>query len=68
MGGSDNELSVSEYFVEESNGSDLTISDASNVVHEDSSLLRLVNDQALRDLLVAEEIRLVCREVMRALQ
>jgi hypothetical protein len=68
LGGSDNELSVSEYFVEESNGSDLTIGDASNVVHEDSSLLGLVNDQTLRDLLVAEEIRLVCGEIMRALQ
>jgi hypothetical protein len=68
LSSSDNELSVSEYFVEESNGSNLSVGDASNVVDEDSSLLGLIDDQTLRDLLVPKEVSLVCWEVVRALQ
>ena len=68
LGGCNNELSVSEYFVEESNGCNLSIGDASNVVHQDSSLFRLVNDDTLRDLLVAKEISFVGWEIMRSLQ
>jgi hypothetical protein len=68
LGSSDNELSVSEYFVEESNGCDLTVGDATNVVYQDSSLLGLVNDQTLRYLLVPKEFSLVCWEIVRALE
>jgi hypothetical protein len=42
--------------------------DDSNIVHEDSSLLGLVNDDTLRDLLVAKEISFVGWEIMRSLQ
>ena len=67
LSGCNNELSVCEKLVEESDGSNLTICYASNEIYQYSSFLWLVNDQTGGNVFVSKEVCLISWVIARSL-